>query len=96
MVDPADRHRVCSDSVDRVSAAHVRSSCMAVVLVLGPRHNMAVRPDRVVLGHSYYEDMYLAPGVGDSLADAMGKAVEKTRRQNLRRMHEWSFVKICC
>jgi len=32
----------------------------------------------VVLGNSDYEDMHLALSIGDSLVDAMGKAVEKT------------------
>jgi hypothetical protein len=50
---------------------------MAVVLV-GPGHNLVFRPDCVVLGHSDFEGMRLAPGIGGSLADAMGKAVKKT------------------
>jgi len=78
MVDLADRRRVSSDSVDWVSAGHVRTSCMAVVVLVRPGHNLAVRPDRVVLGPSYYEDMHLALSIGDSLVDAMGKRVEKT------------------
>jgi hypothetical protein len=78
MVDLADRRRVSSDSVDWVSIGHVRTSCMAIVVVVGPGHNLVVCPDYVVLGPSYYEDMHLAPSIGDSLVDAMGKAVEKT------------------
>jgi hypothetical protein len=54
---------------------------MAVVVVVWPGHNLVVRPNCVVLGHSYYEDMHLAPGIGDSLVDAMGKAVKKTSRR---------------
>ena len=77
-MDPADRRRVSSDSVDSVSTVHVRASCMAIVVVVRPRHNLVIRPDCVVLGLSYYEDMHLALSIGGSLADAMGKAVEKT------------------
>jgi hypothetical protein len=53
---------------------------MVFVVVVGPRHkhNLVVRPDDVVLGLSYYEDKHMAPSIGDSLVDAMGKAVEKT------------------
>jgi hypothetical protein len=78
LVDLADRRRVSSDSVDWVSTGHVRTSCMALVVVVGPGHNLVVRPDCVVLGHSYYEDMHLALSIGDFLVDAMGKTVEKT------------------
>jgi len=80
MVDPAGRSRVSSDSVDFVSAVHVGTSRMAVVVVVWPGHNLVVRPNCVVLGHSYYEDMHLALSIGDSLVDAMGKAVEKTSK----------------
>jgi hypothetical protein len=76
-VDLAHPRRVSSDSVDFVSPGHVRSSCIAVVLV-GPGHNLVFRPDYVVLGYIDYEGMRLAHGIGGSLADAMGKAVEKT------------------
>jgi hypothetical protein len=78
LVDLADRRRVSSDSVDSVSTGHVRTSCMAIVVLVWPRHNLVARPDYVVLGNSDYEDMHLAPSIGDSLVDAMGKAVEKT------------------
>jgi quinolinate synthase len=54
---------------------------MAVVVVVWPGHNLVVRPNCVVLGHSYYEDMHLALSIGDSLVDAMGKAVKKTSRR---------------
>jgi hypothetical protein len=81
MVDRAGRRRVSSDSVDFVSAGHVRTSRMAVVVVVWPGHNLVVRPNCVVLGHSYYEDMHLALSIGDSLVDAMGKAVKKTSRR---------------
>ena len=77
-MDPAGRYRVSSDSVGWVSAVHVRTSCMAIVVVVWPRHNLVVRTDCVVLGLSYYEDMHLAPSIGGSLVDAMGKAVKKT------------------
>jgi len=77
MVDRAGRRRVSSDSVDFVSAGHVRTSRMAVVVVVWPGHNLVVRPNCVVLGLSYYEDMHLALSIGDSLVDAMGKAVKK-------------------
>jgi len=77
-VDPADRRRVYFDSVDWVPAGHVRSSCVASVVVVGPRQNLVGRPDYVVLGYSYYEDMHLAPSIGGFLADAMGKTVKKT------------------
>ena len=77
-MDHAGRRRVSSDSVDCVSTGHVRTSCVAFVVVVGPRHNLVGRPDYVVLGHGYYEDKHLAPGIGGFLADAMGKAVEKT------------------
>ena len=80
MVDPAGRRRVSFDSVDFVSAGHVRTSRMAVVVVVWPGHNLVVRPNCVVLGISYYEDMHLALSIGDSLVDAMGKAVEKTSK----------------
>jgi hypothetical protein len=60
-----------------VPADHVRSSCIAVVLV-GPGHDLVFRPDCVVLGHIDYEGMRLAPGFIESLADAMGKTVKKT------------------
>ena len=79
-MDPADRRRISSDSVDWVSTGHVRTSCVASVVVVGPGHNLVVRPDYVVLGHSNYEDMHLALSIGDYLVDAMGKAVEKTSR----------------
>jgi hypothetical protein len=81
MVDRAGRRRVSSDSVDFVSAGHVRTSRMAVVVVVWPGHNLVVRPNCVVLGHSYYEAMHLALSIGDSLVDAMGKAVKKTSRR---------------
>ncbi len=76
----ADRYRVSSDSVDWVAAGHVRTSCLVFVFVVRPRHkhNLVVRPDYMVLGRSYYEDKHMAPSIGDFLADAMGKAVEKT------------------
>jgi len=61
-------------------AGHVRTSRMAVVVVVGPGHNLVARPNCVVLGHSYYEDMHLALSIGDFLVDAMGKAVEKTSK----------------
>ena len=77
MVDPAGRRRVSFDSVDFVSAGHVRTSRMAVVVVVWPGHNLVVRPNCVVLGHSYYEVLHLALSIGDSLVDAMGKAVKK-------------------
>jgi hypothetical protein len=54
---------------------------MAIVVVgAGARHkyNLVVCPDRVVLGLSGYQVMHLAPSLGNYLADAMGKAVEKT------------------
>jgi hypothetical protein len=54
---------------------------MAVVVVVWPGHNLVVRPNCVVLGISYYEDMHLALSIGGSLADAMGKAVKKTSRR---------------
>jgi len=78
MVDLADRRRVSSDSVDCVSTGHVRTSCVAFVVLVGPRHNLVIRPDCMVLGNSDYEIIRFAPGIGSSLADAMGKAVEKT------------------
>lgn len=81
MVDPAGRRRVSSDSVDFVSTGHVRTSCVASVVVVWPRHNLVIRPNCMVLGISYYEDMHLALSIGDSLVDAMGKAVKKTSRR---------------
>jgi hypothetical protein len=51
---------------------------MAIVVVVWPKHNLVVRTDCVVLGLSYYEDMHLAPSIGGSLVNAMGKAVKKT------------------
>ena len=54
---------------------------MAIVVVgAGARHkhNMVVCPDRVVLGLSGYQVLHLALSLGDSVADAMGKAVKKT------------------
>ena len=78
MVDIADRRRFSSDSVDCVSTGHVRASCVASILLVGPGHNLVIRPDYVVLGPGYYEDMHFAFSIGDSLADAMGNAVEKT------------------
>ena len=80
MVDLADRLRISYDSVDRVSAGHVRTSCVAVIVLVRPGHNLVVRPNCVVLGLSYYEDMHLPLSIGDSLVDAMGKAVEKTSK----------------
>jgi len=77
-VDLADRRRVSSDSVDCVSACNVLASCVAFVVLVGPRHDLDVRPDCMVLGISDYEDMHLALSIGDYLVDAMGKAVEKT------------------
>ena len=76
-MDLVDRRRGSSDSVDFVPPGHVRSSCIAVVLV-GPGHDLVFRPNCVVLGHIDYEGMRLASGIGASLVDAMGKAVEKT------------------
>jgi len=78
LVDFADRRRVSSDPVDRVSIGHVRTSCVAFIVVVGPRHNLVIRPDGMVLGNSDYEIIRFAPGVGGSLANAMGEAVEKT------------------
>jgi hypothetical protein len=78
MVDLADRRRVSSVSVDCVSSGDVRTSCVAFIVVVGPRHNLVIRPDYVVLGNSDYENMHLALSIGDSLVDAMGKAVKKT------------------
>jgi len=66
--------------MDSVSAVHGRTSRMAFIVVVWPGHNLVVHPNCVVLGHSHYEDMRLAPGIGDSLVDAMGKAVEKTSK----------------
>ena len=77
-MDLADRRRVSSDSVDCVSACNVLASCVAFVVLVGPRHDLDVRPDCMVLGISDYEDMHLALSIGDYLVDAMGKAVEKT------------------
>jgi len=78
MVDLADRRRLSSASVDCISTGHVRTSCVASIVLVGPGHNLVIRPDYVVLGPSYYEVMHSALSIGDSLADAMGKAVEKT------------------
>jgi hypothetical protein len=78
MVDFADRHRLSSDSVDRVSSGNVYTSCVAFVFLVGPRLDLVVRSDYVVLGHSDHEDLHLAPVVGGSLVDAMGKAIKKT------------------
>ena len=77
-MDLADRRRVSSDSVDCVSIGHVRTSCVAFVVLVGPRHDLVGRPDYVVLGLGDNEGMRVAPGIGDYLVDAMGKAVEKT------------------
>jgi hypothetical protein len=77
-VDPAGRRRVSSDPVDCVSTGHVRASCMAVVVLVGPGYNLVVRPDYVVLGTGNNEDMHLALSTSDSLVDAVGKAAEKT------------------
>jgi len=77
-VDLADRHRVSSDSVDCVSTGHVRTSCVASVVLVRPRHDLVGRPDYVVLGLGDNEGMRVTPGIGDSMADAMGKAVKKT------------------
>jgi hypothetical protein len=76
MVDLADCRRVSSDSVDCVSAGHVWTSCVDVIVV-GSGYNLVVCPDCVVLGHSDYEDMHLAHNIGNSLVDAMGAAVKK-------------------
>ncbi|MGZ8839853.1 MAG: hypothetical protein ACXW2V_10505, partial [Candidatus Aminicenantales bacterium] len=43
-----------------------------------PGHHLGFLPDRVVLDHSDLKGMCLAPGLGGSLADAMGKTVKKT------------------
>ena len=78
MVDLADRRRVSSDSVDCVSTGHVRTSCVASIVLVGPRHDLVVRSDCMVLGLGNNEGMRVAPGIGGSLVDAMGKAVKKT------------------
>jgi hypothetical protein len=78
MVDLADRRRLSSASVDCVSTGHIRTSCVASVVLVGPGHNLVVCPNYVVLGPGYYEVMHFAPSIGDSLADAMGKAAAKT------------------
>jgi hypothetical protein len=77
LVDLADPRRGSSVSVDFIPAGHVGSSCIAVVL-MGPGHNLAFHPDRVVLGYNDNESMHLAPSIGCSLANVMGKAVKKT------------------
>ena len=77
-MDLADRRRVSSDSVDCVSACNVLASCVAFIVLVGPRHDLDVRPDCMVLGLGDNEGMRVAPGIGGSLVDAMGKAVEKT------------------
>jgi glycerol dehydrogenase-like iron-containing ADH family enzyme len=57
MVDFYDRRRAAFDSVDRVSAGHVRTSCMDVVVVgagAGRKYDLAIYPDSVVLGMKSY------------------------------------------
>jgi hypothetical protein len=52
VVDLADRRRASADSVDWISAGHVRTSRMAIVVVgagAGHKHNLVDCPDRVVL-----------------------------------------------
>jgi hypothetical protein len=84
MVDCSNRRCFSHYSMDCVSSGHVRSSRMAVVLVWA-KHHLVFSPDRVVLGHSRLESMHLASGVGGSLADAMGMAVEETSRWLIQR-----------
>jgi hypothetical protein len=50
-----------------------------VVVLVRTKHHVVFLPDRVVLGHSNFEGMRMAIGVGGSLADPMGQAVEEKR-----------------
>jgi hypothetical protein len=76
--------------VDCVSSGDVYTSCVAFIVLVGPRHNLVIRPDCVVLGTSDYEDMHLALCIDDSVVDAMGEAVKKTSRA--RKGREWRLT----
>ena len=76
-MDPAHKHRISYDPVDRVSSGHVDTSCVASIVLVGPGYNLVIRPDCMVLGFNHNEDMRLALSGRDSLVDAVGKAVEK-------------------